>query len=170
VLYGSKVRNYLRDNCIKVDGVPDWRIVDPDTQYTDQNHRFVKALKRPRTSLPWLIISNGVTGYEGPFPGGPDATLSLIQSFAGQQPTPAPQPSIATVLVVSADNCLWCDKWDSMERGGVESLPGVVIETTKTVPPGVSKTPSFVLTKNGRTKILSGYQTSATIAQELAAL
>lgn len=188
VLYGRKVRDFMTANCIKVDGVPDWRIVDPDTQYTDREQRFAKALQRPRTSVPWLIISNGVSGYEGPFPGGPDATLALIQSFATPGPAPAPQPQppvpptpqpqppapqpavVAKVVMYARTGCLWCDKWKSMEQANLEAKPGLqlqIIEDTA----GIKKQhPTFVLTKNERTKTLVGYQTADKLAQEAAAL
>lgn len=188
VLYGRKVRDFMTANCIKVDGVPDWRIVDPDTQYTDREQRFAKALQRPRTSVPWLIISNGVTGYEGPFPGGPDATLALIQSFATPGPAPAPQPQppvpptpqpqppapqpavVAKVVMYARTGCLWCDKWKSMEQANLEAKPGLqlqIIEDTA----GIKKQhPTFVLTKNERTKTLVGYQAADKLAQEAAAL
>jgi hypothetical protein len=187
VLYGRKVRDFMTANCIKVDGVADWRIVDPDTQYTDREQRFAKALQRPRTSVPWLIISNGVTGYEGPFPGGPDATLTLIQSFAtpGPAPTPQPQPpapptpqpqpepqpaGVAKVVLYARAGCLWCDKWKSMEQANFEAKPGVELQIIEDVARKFPNHPTFVLTKNGRTKTLVGYQTADKLAQEAAAL
>jgi hypothetical protein len=185
VLYGRKVRDFMTANCIKVDGVADWRIVDPDTQYTDREQRFAKALQRPRTSVPWLIISNGVTGYEGPFPGGPDATLTLIQSFATPSPTPTPQPpapptpqpqpepqpaGVAKVVLYARAGCLWCDKWKSMEQANFEAKPGVELQIIEDVARKFSNHPTFVLTKNGRTKTLVGYQTADKLAQEAAAL
>jgi len=180
VLYGRKVRDYLTANCIKIDSVPDWRIVDPDTQYTDREQRFAKALQRPRTSVPWLIISNGQTGYEGPFPGGPDATLALIQSFVTPGPSPQPQPQpqpptpqpagAAKVVMYSREGCLWCDKWKSMEQANFEAKPGIELQIIDDIGRKVQSHPTFVITKNGRTKTLVGYQTADKLAQEAAAL
>lgn len=79
--YSKLITDYLNSNCIKIDGQPEFRRFDPDTQFTDSQHRFAKALARPRTSLPWLIISNGKIGYEGPFPSSVEATLALLKQY-----------------------------------------------------------------------------------------
>jgi hypothetical protein len=39
------------------------------------------ARSRPRTSLPWIIVSNGTGGFEGPLPASIDDTLALIRRF-----------------------------------------------------------------------------------------
>jgi hypothetical protein len=170
VFYGPDVRAFLTANAIKVDGTPEWRIVDKDVRFTDPNHRFAKALARPRTSVPWLIISNGVSGYEGPFPGGVDATLALIRSFVSgpaptpqptptpaptprPQPTPQPQPAIvAKVVMYGREGCLWCDKWKSMEQAGLEAKPGIQVQIIEDTA-GVKRThPTFVITKTDAAK------------------
>ena len=63
ILFSLEGRNFL--NSIAGDK---WRAFDQHVQFTDPNGVWAKALKRPRTSLPWVIISNGVTGFEGPMP------------------------------------------------------------------------------------------------------
>ena len=79
--YSKLITDYLNANCIKVEGQPEFRRFDPDTPFTNPQHRFAKALARPRTSLPWLIISNGKSGYEGPFPTTVEATLALLKQY-----------------------------------------------------------------------------------------
>lgn len=79
--YSKLITDYLNANCIKVGDQPEFRRFDPDTQFTDPQHRFAKAMARPRTSLPWLIISNGKSGYEGPFPTTVEATLALLKQY-----------------------------------------------------------------------------------------
>jgi len=79
--YSKLITDYLNANCIKVEGQPEFRRFDPDTQFTNPQHRFAKAMARPRTSLPWLIISNGKVGYEGPFPTTVEATLALLKQY-----------------------------------------------------------------------------------------
>jgi len=79
--YSKLITDYLNSNCIKVEGQPEFRRFDPDTQFTNPQHRFAKAMARPRTSLPWLIISNGKSGYEGPFPTTVEATLALLKQY-----------------------------------------------------------------------------------------
>lgn len=105
VMMAPEVRAFLSANCVKVDGQPDWRMIDPDDTFTDPNHRFAKALKRPRASLPWLIVSNGSGGYEGPFPATVQAMLDLLRSFLPQaiphhvETLPTPDPIIYPVSV-----------------------------------------------------------------------
>ena len=79
--YSKLITDYLNSNCIKVEVQPEFRRFDPDTQFTNPQHRFAKAMARPRTSLPWLIISNGKSGYEGPFPTTVEATLALLKQY-----------------------------------------------------------------------------------------
>ena len=136
--YAPEITSYLNANCIKVDGQPDFRRVDPDTQFTDVNHRFSKALSRPRASLPWLIISNGKSGYEGPFPGGKDATLALLKKLNVQAETlPEPKP---LVIVHTLQGCSPCklfirdevpqlhDMEVRIVEGGAEEYPTVRLE------------------------------------------
>lgn len=66
VMYGAKTRAYLDSMCIKVNGFPQYSIVDKDKDASKLSGAFADAMKRPRQSLPWFIVSNGVTGYEGP--------------------------------------------------------------------------------------------------------
>ena len=79
--YSKLITDYLNTNCIKAEGQPEFRRFDPDTRFTNPQHRFAKAMARPRTSLPWLIISNGKSGYEGPFPTTVEATLALLKQY-----------------------------------------------------------------------------------------
>lgn len=83
--YSPEISQWLNSVCHKVDGQPEFRRLDPDAQFTDVNHRFAKALNRPRTADPWLIISNGVSGYEGPFPATKAETFALLQKYLPNQ-------------------------------------------------------------------------------------
>ena len=40
------------------------------------------AMLRKRGALPWIVISNGVSGYEGPLPANPDETIKLMSKYA----------------------------------------------------------------------------------------
>lgn len=83
VLYGVKFRKFLSENCVKdVDGKSsEWRFIDKDTQYTDATNRWVKALTRPRATTPWIVVSNGVTGYEGPLPESETEAIELVSKY-----------------------------------------------------------------------------------------
>jgi len=81
IFYGQTVRAYLTANCVQIDRFSEWRILDQDTSFVDAGSRWVKALKRPRTSLPWILVSNGKTGYEGPLPATASETIELIMRY-----------------------------------------------------------------------------------------
>lgn len=81
-VYGTSFRTWLHDRCAKVvqdvggDGSA-WRIW-PNTAPVDNAPQVWKdAFARKRDSLPWIAISNGKTGYEGPLP----ATMTDIGSL-----------------------------------------------------------------------------------------
>lgn len=86
ILGSTVVRSYLNAKCAKgPDGkTPEYRLLDKDVSMTAESKHWQDAMARPRTSLPWLIISNpGVGGYEGPLPGTVDETLALLKKFGG---------------------------------------------------------------------------------------
>lgn len=86
VIFTSKrVQDYLRAKSVKNAANPQgaFRIWDVDTDPTDDDPCWAKAMKRPRKSLPWLLVSNGKTGYEGPLPGTVDETLALLKKYGG---------------------------------------------------------------------------------------
>lgn len=58
----------------------EFRQYDDDPTITEEPWK--SAMARPRTSLPWIIVSNpGKGGFEGPLPGSIDETLALIGRF-----------------------------------------------------------------------------------------
>lgn len=86
-LFSEKLRLYLNEKCVKNKGevpdlAPEWRIMDVDTKFEDTcDLAWCKALKRPMESLPWIIISNGQTGYEGPLPQTLDQIIKLVEKY-----------------------------------------------------------------------------------------
>lgn len=63
-----------------------YRIWDKDVNL---NHPLVSpswkaAMARPRTSLPWIVVSNGKTGFEGPLPADVPKTLDLLKRYFGE--------------------------------------------------------------------------------------
>lgn len=79
-----KIREYLDRKCEKYDGLPERRFVDDDTDMSREKSPVMRELfARPRSSLPWLIITNGKTGYEGPVPEDVDRTLERLKQYGG---------------------------------------------------------------------------------------
>jgi len=85
VLQSTIVREYLNAKCSKgADGkTPDYRILDAHTDTTSDSKWWQDAMKRKRDSLPWIVISDGTTGYEGPLPKTVDEALALFKKYGG---------------------------------------------------------------------------------------
>lgn len=81
ILTGTDVRNFLDDNCTKAGDDSGYRIYDDDVPMEDDLEVWQKAMARPHKSLPWVVISNGKTGFEGPLPEGPTAFLELARKY-----------------------------------------------------------------------------------------
>jgi hypothetical protein len=80
-LKSQTVRDYLDGRCAKENGVAAWRIWDADVDTKESSKVWQDAMKRPRQSLPWVIISDGRSGYEGPLPGNVADTLELLKKW-----------------------------------------------------------------------------------------
>lgn len=55
-------------------------ILDDDAPIEQLAKPWQEAMKRPRASLPWLIVSNGQTGWEGPLPADVAATQAVLEA------------------------------------------------------------------------------------------
>jgi len=85
ILRAAAVRDWLNANCVKgSDGRAVWRFVDDDVEWTDESPLSI-ASRRPRASSPWVIVSNGKDGYEGPLPATQEDFLSLVKKYAPVQ-------------------------------------------------------------------------------------
>ncbi len=82
-IYGKEVRDYLRATCPKGDDgeTPEVRMWAQDTDATGESKLWRDAFSRPRKSVPWVIVSNGKTGYEGPLPGSAADMLNLLKTY-----------------------------------------------------------------------------------------
>jgi hypothetical protein len=164
ILFGEKMAQYLNANCVKSDDgkQPEWRVLDPETRFTNQDARFAKALARARSSHPWLIISNGETGYEGPLPDTVEETMLLIDSFIKSKkkltvftPEPKVEPvsnGNTSVVMLSLKNCSWCEAFKKQER---DKLKIPFTEIT-----GTTLYPTFVVRHAGKEKRIAGYATA----------
>ncbi len=79
ILYGKKTAAYLEATC--VGGRAGYRIYDQNTPMLADLDLWKNAMARPRTSVPWLLISNGVTGFEGPLPKTESEFLELCKKY-----------------------------------------------------------------------------------------
>lgn len=57
-----------------------WRVYDPDADMSRDAPKWQAAMQRPRTSLPWVIVSDHPNGgYEGPLPATLAELVALIK-------------------------------------------------------------------------------------------
>lgn len=86
ILTSSTIRNYLKSKCVKgMDAMtPEYRFFDKDSNVSRESPHWQQAFNRPRASLPWLVISNGKNGFEGPLPQTVDETLAKLKLYGGQ--------------------------------------------------------------------------------------
>jgi hypothetical protein len=86
ILYGKTFRDHLNSKCVMgTDGkTHEWRLWDKDTDTTNEPKLWQDVMKRQHPQLPWLVISNGKTGYEGPLPSTVDAATTLIAKYEGK--------------------------------------------------------------------------------------
>lgn len=93
VLFGKQIRDYLNTHCpLGPDNkTRQWRMWDKDVDATGEQQLWQNALKRANEkianwqgtepALPWVIISNGQTGYEGPLPRTVEEMIRLLDQY-----------------------------------------------------------------------------------------
>lgn len=84
VMSSVKIREYLNSHCRKIDGKPAWLWIDDDSDMSKANPYWQDAMNLPRSSLPWIAISNGTKGTSGPLPQTEDAVLALLKQWGGE--------------------------------------------------------------------------------------
>lgn len=83
-LYSTQVRSYLNSKCVAGErSSPDYRILDADTDMTNDSAWWQKAMTRDRQSLPWIVIDAKDGGFEGPLPLTVAETMTLLQTYGG---------------------------------------------------------------------------------------
>ena len=60
-------------------------VVDKDADVSVLTEPWQQAFRRPHATLPWIVVSNGVTGYEGPLPGTVDELQALLERYRVRQ-------------------------------------------------------------------------------------
>lgn len=85
VLFSKSIRDYMNSKCpVGPDGkTREWRIYDKDVDLTAEAKTWRDAMARPRASVPWIVISTGTSGYEGPLPANAAEALALLQKYGG---------------------------------------------------------------------------------------
>jgi hypothetical protein len=79
-LYSLTLRKWLNEKCVKdAAGNAQFRVLDEEVE--GESSIWLTALKRKRDAMPWIIISNGKTGFEGPLPDKESDTKTLIERF-----------------------------------------------------------------------------------------
>lgn len=83
VIYGEEVRKYLRDKCDPEEGrtTKAWRIYPSNTDVSEEASRWKTSMARPRNSLPWILVSNGTSWYEGPLPKTVEEAMTLLKKY-----------------------------------------------------------------------------------------
>lgn len=86
ILFGKAVREMLDAKCVAGPKQPEYRIYDKDVKGVENDSQlWATAFKRTSGKpVPWLIISNGRTGYEGPLPKDAGEFLKLLEQYEGK--------------------------------------------------------------------------------------
>lgn len=86
IVTAQVIRQYVNAKCVKgPDGVTaEARFWDKDTIVSGESKLWQDAMNRPRSSIPWIIISTGKAGFEGPLPATVADTLALLKKYGGE--------------------------------------------------------------------------------------
>lgn len=80
-LTSQEVLTYLNTKCAKENGQPEWRRYQPDTNVSMESKLWQDALAKPRRAIPWLLVSNGVDGYDGELPKTKDELMTILRKY-----------------------------------------------------------------------------------------
>jgi len=87
IISGAPFRKFLDTSCvIGPDGKsPERRIYDKDADTSAEDPKWGKAMERAKKTsgfkTPWILVSNGKTGYEGPLPENVEKATELIKKY-----------------------------------------------------------------------------------------
>lgn len=84
VIFGADVRDYVLKNSAK-DGFRIFSIqtIEADPRFRNEDKIWKDAVARKRDAVPWTIISNGKTFYEGKLPEGEKAFFAEADKYKG---------------------------------------------------------------------------------------
>jgi hypothetical protein len=75
IFTSTELRSWLTTNNAQ------WRMFDDDVPTDQLEQKWKDALARPRATLPWITLSNGRTGWEGPLPKTVAETITLMEKY-----------------------------------------------------------------------------------------
>lgn len=78
ILVATDVRNFLKSK-----GTDCYRFLDKDANVSQAAAWIQTGMRRNRTAVPWIVIGNGSTGFEGPLPTDIAETIKLLQKYGG---------------------------------------------------------------------------------------
>lgn len=81
---GQALRDYAASHCSKTDGAPDIRKLSIRQDVSTQPEWVKKAFAEPRSSVPFLVVSNGTAGAALPFPLTIEETLTILKKYGGE--------------------------------------------------------------------------------------
>lgn len=81
IFTAKDVRDYLNSKTVLEGNQRAYRIWDKDTDVSREATHWKEAMARPRTTLPWVLVSNGKDGYEGPLPKNVDEMMALLRKY-----------------------------------------------------------------------------------------
>jgi hypothetical protein len=84
IIFTKDLRDYLNSTCVLgPDGsTKEWRIYDKDVDMSGETAVWQGVMKRNHPTIPWIVIGNGKTGFEGPLPATVEDTLALLKKYA----------------------------------------------------------------------------------------
>jgi len=86
VLTSTIWKEYCNAHCIPgEDGTPEWRIFGAKGNLEHESQLWQDAFNRPRSSTPWLVVSNGETGTEQPLPNTGDLMMSVLERYTPEE-------------------------------------------------------------------------------------
>lgn len=87
ILLGKQFRDFLELKCVVgPDGrTKEYRIYDADISMSGESKLWQDVMKRPRSVIPWIVISNGTTGFEGPLPNSVEDAIALVNKYGANQ-------------------------------------------------------------------------------------
>lgn len=82
----GSVREYAKTHVVKTGDAPEFRVLDKDTNVSLDSPGVQQAMALPRTSLPWIVVSNGPSkgGQSIPLPPTAAETLALLKKYGGE--------------------------------------------------------------------------------------